>query len=249
MSQTHINQAIEFIQQAQHITALTGAGISTPSGIPDFRSPQSGFWENVDPVEVASIISFQENPKAFYDWIYPLLQLIMQATPNAAHLALAEMEQKGLLKGVITQNIDMLHTRAGSQTIHEVHGHMRKMTCMRCLKTIDSELILTEFLTTRQVPPCEYCDGVLKPNIILYGEILPLLTLRQAQQQARSCDVMLVAGSSLEVSPAGDLPILAKQHGAKLIFVNFSETHLDKIADVVIRADVADVLPKLAQAI
>ena len=231
------------------MTALTGAGISTPSGIPDFRSPKSGFWEHVDPVEVASIYSFEQNPQVFYDWIYPLMKLTMQASPNAAHLALTQMEQKGKLNGIITQNIDMLHTRAGSQTIYEVHGHMRKMTCMQCLKTYDSGPILTEFLATKQVPYCEYCEGVLKPNIILYGEILPLITLKQAQQKTRDCGVMLVAGSSLEVSPAGDLPLLAKQNGAKLIFVNFSETYLDKIADVVIRADVVEVLPQLANAI
>lgn len=247
--QSLIDQAIILFQQAEHVTALTGAGISTPSGIPDFRSPTSGIWENVDPAEVASIVAFQHNPQAFYDWLHPLAKLTVQAVPNAAHLALAQLEQNKQLAGIITQNIDMLHTKAGSQNIYEVHGHMREATCMSCLNTYNGEIILPEFLATRQVPICNYCGGVLKPNLILFGEVLPLSILKQAQNQARTCDLMLVAGSSLAVSPAGELPSLAKRYGAKLIIVNFTETHLDYLADVVIHADVVDVLPQIANAL
>jgi len=247
--QSLINQAITLFQQADHVTALTGAGISTASGIPDFRSPVSGIWENVDPAEVASIVAFRANPQAFYDWLHPLAELTVRAFPNAAHLALAKLEQNGRLDGIITQNIDMLHTKAGSKIIYEIHGHMREATCMSCLSAYSGETILPEYLATRQVPTCDYCGGVLKPNVILFGEVLPLSILKQAQNQAMNCDLMLVAGSSLEVSPAGEFPWLAKRYGAKLIFVNFYETHLDSIADVVIHADVVDVLPQIANAL
>lgn len=241
-----IEQARTLIRQSSYIVALTGAGISTPSGIPDFRSADSGLWEQVDPMAVASIYAFRQQPQAFYDWIYPLAQQILEAQPNAAHLALAQMEAHGLLKGIITQNIDLLHAKAGSRAIYEVHGHMREATCLECGQVYGGENILHEFLDTGNVPYCRECGGVLKPNVVLFGELLPVNVLNQAKEHSRRCDLMIVAGSSLEVMPAGDLPLMAKQSGAQLIFVNFSETHLDYLADVVIHADVVDVLPRLA---
>lgn len=241
-----INKATTILKQAKHVVALTGAGISTRSGIPDFRSPESGLWDHYDPMEVATINAFKQNPRAFYDWIRPLAQKIASAQPNAAHLALAEMEKHGPLQAIITQNIDVLHTKAGSQTVYEVHGHMREATCMHCLQTYQSETALADYLVAGPVPLCSACNGVLKPHVILFGEILPVMTMNRAKRQARDCDVMIVAGSSLEVAPAGDLPLLAKYSGAKLIIVNFGETHLDDMADVLIHADVVDVLPRLA---
>ncbi|MCP5098699.1 MAG: NAD-dependent deacylase [Chloroflexi bacterium] len=243
--QSRIEQAITLLQQSEYVVALTGAGISTPSGIPDFRSANSGVWERFDPIDVASIYTFCNNPKTFFDWIYPLAKKIIEAEPNAAHTALVEMEACGKLKSVITQNIDMLHTRAGSQTVYEVHGHMREATCMHCHTNYDGNKLLKTFIKNKTVPYCDYCDGVLKPNVILFGEMLPVQILNKAQKEAMACDLMLVAGSSLAVSPAGDLPQLAKRTGAKLLFVNLDDTHLDSIADVVIQADVVDVLPTL----
>jgi NAD-dependent deacetylase len=241
-------QAVELLVHSRHAVALTGAGISTPSGIPDFRSPDSGVWRNSNPMEVATIYAFRQRPQAFYDWIRPLAELTVAAQPNAAHLALAEMEAGGVLKSIITQNIDMLHSRAGSQTIYEVHGHLRQATCLHCYHVYDAGPIISTFLEDGLTPRCTACGGVLKPNVILFGEQLPVRILQQAQREARSCDLMLVAGSSLEVAPAGDLPLLAKQHGARLVFVNREETHLDSLADICIYADVVDVLPKLAAA-
>jgi NAD-dependent deacetylase len=241
-------QAIELLAASRHAVALTGAGISTPSGIPDFRSPDSGVWRNANPMEVATIYAFRHRPQAFYDWIRPLARLTLAAQPNAAHLALAEMETRGLLKSVITQNIDMLHTRAGSKTIYEVHGHLRQATCLRCYQVYDAAPIINDFVENGIAPLCTACGGVLKPNVILFGEQLPVRILQHAQREAKICDLMLVAGSSLEVAPAGDLPLLAKKHGARLIFVNYEETHLDPLADVCIHADVVDVLPRLAAA-
>ena len=244
--ESQINQALDILQKARHVVALTGAGISTRSGIPDFRSPESGLWDRYDPMEVATMTAFKQTPQRFYEWINPLLQTIMTAQPNSAHLALAQLEAHGPLKAVITQNIDALHARAGSKTIYEVHGHLREATCMHCLQTYQTEVVMADYLVNGQVPRCPACGGILKPNIILFGEILPVTIMNRAKRHARDCDVMIVAGSSLEVAPAGDLPMLAKYAGAKLIIVNFSETHLDYLADVLIHADVVMILPRLA---
>ncbi|MFQ5435310.1 MAG: NAD-dependent deacetylase [Anaerolineae bacterium] len=241
-----IEQATALLRKANYVVALTGAGISTPSGIPDFRSPSSGLWERHDPMEVASLTGFKRDPQQFYDWIRPLAHTLLAAQPNPAHLALAELEAAGKLKAVITQNIDMLHTRAGSTAVHEVHGHLREVTCLRCYEIFNAANFWDEVVQNGGVPHCPNCGGVLKPNVILFGELLPVSVLNQARREARACDLMLVAGSSLTVAPAGDLPYLAKPTGAGLIIVNFEETHLDYLADVVIHGDVADVLPKLA---
>lgn len=243
---TLIAQAQEILKDATYVVALTGAGISTPSGIPDFRSPISGVWDNVDPMQVASIYAFKHDPQPFFDWIRPLTELTVSAQPNAAHLALAQMEKTGPLKSIITQNIDILHSRAGSQTVYEVHGHLRNATCMGCHQIVDLSPFLPQFIEAGTIPTCTSCGHILKPNVILFGEMLPANVLKKAQQDTLQCDVMIVAGSSLQVEPAGDLPLLAKQTGAKLIFVNFSETHLDDKADVVIHENVVDVLPQLA---
>jgi NAD-dependent deacetylase len=241
-----LNQARELLAQSKNALALTGAGISTPSGIPDFRSPGSGLWEKADPFQVASIYGFSRRPQDFYDWIHPLAKLTLDAKPNAAHLALAQLEQSGPLQGIITQNIDMLHTRAGSCNVYEVHGHMREMTCMRCYHVFDSTEFMTTFLETQAVPHCTHCDGILKPNVILFGEQLPVRILEQAKKQARQCDLMIVAGSSLEVAPVSDLPMQAVSNGARLIIINFEETYADRYADVAIHGDVVDILPQLA---
>lgn len=243
-----IEEAVALLAQSKHAVALTGAGISTPSGIPDFRSPDSGFWEKVDPFQVASIYGFSRRPQDFYDWIHPLTKLTRAARPNAAHLALAELEKKGPLQSIITQNIDMLHSKAGSETVYEIHGHMREMTCMRCYHVFEAGPFIDLFLESRVVPLCTHCQGVLKPNVILFGEQLPVRVLERAKQQTRTCDVMIVVGSSLVVAPVCDLPLEAVRNGARLIIVNFEETYADQYADVVIHADVVEVLPQLATA-
>jgi NAD-dependent deacetylase len=241
-----IDQAIELLTSSQHAVALTGAGISTRSGIPDFRSRDSGLWEKYDPMEVATISAFKRKPQDFYDWLRPILDSILTAQPNPAHLALTQLEKFGPLKAVVTQNIDLLHDKAGSKIVHEVHGSMREATCLRCYEIYNADIVLSELKVDSVVPRCPSCDGVLKPNVILFGELLPVSILNQSRRQSRMCDLMIVVGSSLEVAPAGDLPLLAKQSGAKLIIVTLSETHLDYLADVVIHDDVVDVLPQLA---
>lgn len=243
-----LQPALDLLRQAQYVVALTGAGISTHSGIPDFRSPTSGLWEQANPAEVASLYGFRHNPQRFYDWIRPLAHLILEAQPNPAHLALAQMEAEGHLRGIITQNIDMLHTRAGSQAIYEVHGHLREATCIGCFSRVPAGPPMQAFLREGTVPRCAGCGNVLKPNVILFGEQLPAAALLAARREARRCDVMLVVGSSLEVYPAAELPLIARRAGAALILVNLAQTPLDPLADVVIHADVVDVLPRLTAA-
>lgn len=242
---TAIQKAQAVLQSARTVVALTGAGISTPSGIPDFRSPTSGLWDEYDPMEVATLSSFRQRPQLFYEWMRPLAHTLLNAAPNPAHYALRDLEQHGPLLSVITQNIDMLHTKAGSQKVYEVHGHMREATCMGCRMVTSAADKLEAFLDTGQIPTCPSCGNVLKPNVILFGEMLPEQQVRGAELDMLRCDVMLVAGSSLQVAPVGDLPLQAYYNGARLIVVNYTETHVDHIADVVIRGDVADVLPRL----
>ena len=240
-----IQKAVDLLQQSHHALALTGAGISTPSGIPDFRSPGSGVWENVNPMEVASIYAFRRQPEAFYQWLRPLTDILITAQPNPAHIALAQLEVYGPLKSIITQNIDALHTKAGSRTIYEVHGHLRQATCLECHYQYDAHPYLRAFAATGELPTCSDCGGVLKPDVILFGEMLPAREITAAQYEASVCDLMLVVGSSLEVTPVSDLPMLARQNGARLIIVNFTDTYADAWADVVIHADVAEILPRL----
>jgi NAD-dependent deacetylase len=241
-----IARAADLLRGAGCSVALTGAGISTPSGIPDFRSADSGLWDQADPFAVASISAFQRSPQGFYDWIRPLARLMEQAQPNPAHHALARLESAGLLKSIITQNIDGLHQRAGSGRVHEVHGHIREATCIRCCQTVSTDGLIGPFLDSGEVPRC-LCGGVLKPNVILFGEQLPAEAVAAARQDAAACDLMLVAGSSLEVAPVADIPSTDVGHGARVIIVNHQPTYLDETADVVIHHDVAEVLPRLVE--
>jgi NAD-dependent deacetylase len=243
-----IERAAELVYRSQHMIAFTGAGHSTSSGIPDFRSPESGLWEKHNPLLVASIWAFRLNPKTFYDWIRPLADTMLTAAPNPAHKALAALEQMGYLKTIITQNIDNLHQRAGSVRVLELHGHMREATCIRCYKLRPVDPLFEQIIRDGKVPRCE-CGGVLKPNVILFGEQLPIRTLNQAMDEARRCDLVLVAGSSLEVTPAADVPFLAVENDARAIIVNLESTGFDSHADVVLHGDVAEILPRLVDAV
>jgi NAD-dependent deacetylase len=244
-----IEQAATLIKNAKHAVALTGAGISTPSGIPDFRSPGSGLWEQSDAMSVASFWGFVEHPQAFYDWVKPLSQKMMVAQPNPAHCALAELEAMGIIHAIITQNIDNLHQRAGSKRVLEVHGHMREATCIRCYHMVPAQPLMEKFVADGTMPTCEVCGGVMKPNVVLFGEMLPVSVMYEAEQESKTCDVMLIAGSSLEVAPAADLPLVAKKNGAVLVIVNKTSTIADAYAAVVLREDVANALPRIVAAV
>lgn len=242
--ETDIKRAVELIRGARHMIAFTGAGHSTPSGIPDFRSPTSGLWERDNPMLVASIWAFRLNPKGFFNWVRPLIDQVLSAVPNPAHLALAALEEMGYLQAVVTQNIDNLHQAAGSRRVLELHGNMQGATCIRCYAQVAAGPLIESFRTTGRIPYCP-CGGVLKPNVILFGEQLPVRVLNEAMDEARCCDLVLVAGSSLEVTPAADIPFLAVKTGARGIIVNYEPTAFDHIADVVIHGDVAKILPRI----
>jgi NAD-dependent deacetylase len=239
--------ARELLAQSRRAVALTGAGISTPSGIPDFRSRTLGIWNDVDPLAVASVYAFRQRPKDFYDWIRPIARQTLEAEPNAAHLALAKLEEYGPLQAVITQNVDMLHSKAGSRNVYEVHGHLRELTCLRCYAVYPSDNHLQIFMQSGDMPCCDDCGGVLKPNVILFGEQLPVHVYNEARKHALASDLLLVVGSSLQVAPVADLPMAAYENGARIVVVNDEPTYIDKLADAVINADVVDVLPALAR--
>jgi NAD-dependent deacetylase len=242
-----LRKAADLLRNSRHAVAFTGAGISTPSGIPDFRSAGSGLWSKDNPMEVASLSVFRARPERFYNWLRPLLQSILAAEPNPAHLALARLEEAGILKALITQNIDDLHLRAGSRAIFEVHGSMRSLTCPNCRQVYDSR----QFIDPRTgeisdaIPRCTACSAVLKPDITLFEELLPMHTWSQAERHCLQADVMLVVGSSLEVWPAAGLPQVAVENGAALIINNYTPTPLDRQADALLRGDVAEILPAL----
>jgi NAD-dependent deacetylase len=242
-----IEKAARLIAEATYAIALTGAGVSTPSGIPDFRSPGSGLWTQVDPMEVASIQAFYRDPEAWYKWYHERGTMFLDAQPNPAHEALAELEEMGRLQAVITQNIDNLHQKAGSKRVIELHGNTREAICLRCGDIIPARLLWERYVQERQAPRCEKCSGMMKPNVILFGELLPEEALSAAWEETDECDLMLVAGSSLEVTPAAHLPLMARRRGAKLVVVNFQPTPADSYAEVAIREDVAEVLPKIAE--
>ena len=244
--QEKFETAAAWLKNSHRAVALTGAGISTPSGIPDFRSQNQGLWNRFDPIEVASIRTFHQNPRRFFDWFIPLLQQSMNAQPNSAHLGLAKLEQVGILKTIITQNIDGLHHRAGSKKILEVHGSVRQMTCTHCHRTVDNEKNL-EHLLNGHIPHCSECNGILKPDVILFGEPLPAETWENAMTFSQTCDVMLVIGSSLEVMPVAGLPLDALDNHAKIILINRTPTYLDNQADFIFREDLAIVVPKIVE--
>lgn len=242
-----IEKTARLIQESRLAVIFTGAGISTPSGIPDFRSARTGLWEYDNPMEVASITSFNKTPEKFFNWLKPLAEKIAQAKPNPAHLAIARLEEAGLLKAVITQNIDHLHSDAGSKHILELHGSMQTCTCSVCHRQYQSSPFLTRLIQNNEIPHCSTCNGILKPDIILFEELLPVETWDEANTLGLKCDLLLVAGSSLEVVPAATIPLMAVRTGARLVILNRTATHLDQQASIIIHEDLVDVLPEIAE--
>ncbi|MEN8242857.1 MAG: NAD-dependent deacylase [Chloroflexota bacterium] len=240
-----IDQAARLFSESSYPIALTGAGISTPSGIPDFRSTKDGLWEKFNPMEVASLSAFRVRPEKFFEWFRPLTKTIIEAQPNPAHSALAEMAGIGKLNEIITQNIDGLHQKAGSKDVLEVHGTLNSLTCVSCYTTHNTDQFVEGFIQDGLIPHCTKCGSILKPDAILFEEQLPRRTWVAVEEAVRNCDLMLVAGSSLEVFPVARLPYDAITHGAKLIVVNNEPTYIDPRAEIVINLDVAEALPAI----
>jgi len=248
-TQNNIQFAADLIRQAKHAVMLTGAGLSTPSGIPDFRSTGTGLWSKDEPLEVASLSTFRTNPERFFAWFRPLASQIFYAKPNPAHIALAELEKSNHLKSIITQNIDTLHQKAGSKTVIEMHGTMQTLTCTQCYHQVNAEPYLAPFVETGEIPHCPKCNQILKPDVILFGEQLPQAAWMKAQKQARQSDLMLVAGSSLEVLPVAGLPMQTLDRGGHLIIINNAPTYINVRADVIFSEDVSTILPAITESV
>jgi NAD-dependent deacetylase len=198
-------------------------------------------------MEVASIYAFRRGPESFYAWIRPLATTLLVSEPNPGHVALAGLEAGGWLKAIITQNFDTLHQRAGAREVLELHGHLREATCIGCYRVVPIGELLNDFIASGDVPRCSACGDVMKPNVVLFGEQLPIQVVNAAMAHVRQADLMIIAGSSLEVMPASHLPLLVHERSGHLIVVNSSPTYIDDVADVVIHGDVAEVLPRIAQ--
>ena len=228
----------ELIDAADSVVALTGAGVSVPSGIPDFRSPATGLWQNVNPMEVAHIRVFHEDPTRFWHFYGQRFQTLEDKRPNAAHDALATLERAGKLEAVITQNIDRLHAKAGTQELIEVHGTIDHSSCLACHIQYPADDVRVRLRADEGgVPRCD-CGRPLKPDVVLFGEYLPVEALQQAERLARGADLLLCVGSSLEVYPVAELPAITLQAGGQGAIVTQGMTAFDSRAVVRCEGDV-----------
>lgn len=224
---------------------LTGAGMSTESGIPDFRSAQ-GIWAEVDPMEVASIDAFRRDPVRVWQWYGPRIHGLLAAEPNAGHRALAELERGGHVRAVVTQNIDTLHTRAGSADVVEVHGSIRRFDCLACGAAVTLDDVLAQ-LEEREAPVCPLCTAILKPGVVMFGELLPADAFLRAERLAEEAGVLVAVGSSLQVWPVASLPAVALRAGGALAIVNDEPTGYDADAALIVRGRAAEALAGVAR--
>ena len=237
-----IHQTAQAIHRSHKVVAITGAGISVESGIPDFRGA-GGLWEKYDPAEYATIEAFQANPQKVWTMLKEMGSLLEKSRPNPAHLALARLEEMGHVRSVITQNIDHLHQNAGSRRVIEYHGSHQKLICLTCGRLYDREEVKLEVL-----PPRCRCAGVLKPNVVFFGEPIPADAHLQAQEEAKNCEVMLVVGTSAVVSPACEIPEMAKRAGGTIVEINLEETQLTRyVSDWILKGSAALILQSILE--
>jgi NAD-dependent deacetylase len=242
----NVRIAADIIRSAHHAIVLTGAGSSTPSGIPDFRSPGSGLWTRYSPMDVASLSTFRYQPEKFFEWLRPLASEMIQAQPNPSHIAFSKLENNGNVKAIITQNIDGLHQKAGSKKVIEVHGSLNSLSCIGCYRQYPSDGFLEAYIQNGDIPYCPNCNRILKPDVVLFEEQLPVRSWLKAKRETNACDLMIVAGSSLQVTPVAGLPMQAFENRAKIIMINKTPTYIDECAEVVFYGDVADIVPEIA---
>ncbi len=248
MTGNRIEKAAQMIIDSKSTIVLTGAGVSTKSGIPDFRG-SDGLWTKVDPAKFASINGFLSDPKAWWEMALELAPTLMNAKPNPAHTKLTELEKMRLLDWVITQNVDGLHQRAGSQNVLEVHGSLFSGTCIVCHIQVDRKY-LEKVMKKRQIPVmCPSCGGLIKLDTVFFGEALPQKELATAIESTRQCQLMLAIGSYLVVYPVASLPTIAQQSGAQLIIINQEPTPFDSVADLVFTAEAGETLTAIVEAI
>jgi NAD-dependent deacetylase len=232
----------ELLRDSKCAVVLTGAGISVPSGIPDFRSPGSGLWENVDPMEVAHIDAWRRDPDRFWQFYGDRFASLADKEPNEAHLALAELERRGLVRAVITQNVDRLHRKAGSERVIEVHGSIERSVCLQCGGGFSLERVMEQLGDGKGAPECPTCVTPLKPDVVLFGEMLPDRAMSEAQALALEADLMVCVGSSLEVYPVAGLPAMTHGGGGRIALVTQGPTPYDSDAEVKLDGDVVEEL-------
>jgi NAD-dependent deacetylase len=228
---------------------LTGAGISVPSGIPDFRTPGKGLWEKVDPMEVAHIDAWRRDPDRFWSFYGQRFASLTDKRPNRAHEAVAELERRGLVQAVITQNIDRLHRLAGTKRLIEVHGSIEYSVCMECGGRVALEKVVQQLEDADGAPECLACIAPLKPDVVLFGEMLPELALAEAQALAERADLMVCVGSSLEVYPVAALPGVTLGRGGRVALVTQGPTPYDADAEVKLDGDVVQELEAVLAAL
>ncbi|RME07816.1 MAG: NAD-dependent deacylase [Anaerolineae bacterium] len=237
-------ELIERLRAAQRVTALTGAGVSAESGVPTFRDAQTGLWAQFRPEELATPQAFAANPRRVWGWYAWRRELVRKARPNPGHKALAELETHLTARGraftLITQNVDGLHQQAGSRKVIELHGNLQRTKCSQC------EEIIAQWEESETPPPrCPLCGGLLRPDVVWFGEALPAAALQAATTAAQHCDLMLVVGTSAVVQPAASLPLLAVEAGATLVEINPQDTPLTPWVDYALRGTAATLLPSL----
>jgi NAD-dependent deacetylase len=232
-----VSELAKLIAENQPCVVLTGAGVSTESGIPDFRSP-TGIWAEFDPLEYATLGAFRQDPEKVWTFYAPRFGMLTDAEPNRAHLALAELERRGLVQAVVTQNIDLLHERAGSREIVEVHGSIRTSSCPGCGLT----LLLEDVVPLLPLPRCPKCEAILKPDVVFFDELLPPEAIDRAYELAGEARLLLVVGSSLEVWPVAELPLVTLRGGGRVAVVNKGPTHVDERAALKLDASAGEVL-------
>ncbi|HEY8418297.1 MAG TPA: NAD-dependent protein deacylase [Limnochordales bacterium] len=237
------HRLIHELSQVNRLVVLTGAGMSTESGLPDFRS-QKGLWRQFSPEELASVDALRYNPLQFYEFYRFRLQLLDNVAPNAGHKALAELERQGRLQCIVTQNVDGLHTAAGSRNVAEIHGSLRRARCHDCGRPHSPDVLKRPVTDLSELPRCA-CGGLIRPGVVLFGEMLPEDALRKAIRAVEDCEALLVIGSSLQVYPAASLPQIALDHGARLWIINLTPTPYDHAAEIVVRQKAAEVLSSL----
>ncbi len=240
-------KATSLWNNSKYAVAFTGAGISVPSGIPDFRSP-GGLWSKYDPVKVASSQALEQNPKEVWEFILETIQILENATPNPAHIALAKLEKQGKLQTVITQNVDNLHQRSGSNSVVEFHGNLQRFYCQKCLNEILLESV--KKISHDDIPLlCPSCNNIIRPDVVFFGESIPQTAFRESNYHINKADLILIAGTSGEVAPANILPREVKRNNGKVIEINLGDTYYSDITDVRFNAPVEEILPQLADMI
>ena len=239
----------ELLRSSERAVVLTGSGVSVPSGIPDFRSPGTGLWQNVDPMEVAHIDAWRRDPDRFWRFYGERFASLVEKEPNAAHRAVAELESRGLVRGVITQNIDRLHRAAGTRRLVEVHGSIDWSVCMECGGRVPLDRVVELLRSADGAPECLACIAPLKPDVVLFGEMLSQAAMAEAYSLAAEADVMLCVGSSLEVHPVAGLPGVTRSAGGRLALITQGPTPYDRDAEVKLDGDVVGELQAVLAAI